>query len=79
MHLQLIIILFTACVLSGCAHEANSYRKAEGMVNEGQERAFAACRTNAEPILANSGSLMGLTAYNQSITDCMRAQGYTKL
>ena len=79
MRLQLIIILFTACVLSGCAHEANSYRKTEGLVNESQERAFATCRANAAPILENNGRLMGLTAYNQSITDCMRAQGYTKL
>ena len=80
MRFRWIIILFAAvCVLSGCAHEANSYRKAEGLVNESQERAFATCRANAAPILENNGRLMGLTAYNESISDCMRAQGYIKL
>jgi hypothetical protein len=79
MRFRPIIILFAVCVLSGCAHEANSYRKTEGLVNETQERTFATCRANAAPILENSGRLMGLTAYNQSISDCMRAQGYIKL
>ena len=80
MRLRLIFNLWVILALSsGCAHEANSYRKAEGMVNERQERAFAVCRANAAPILAKSGELMGLTAYHQAITDCMLAQGYTKL
>ena len=79
MPCRLIIVLFAACVLSGCAHEAKSYRKEEGMVTGGQERAFAGCQAAAEPILEKSGRVMGLTAYHQAISDCMRAQGYDKL
>jgi hypothetical protein len=79
MHSRLSSILIAVLALAGCAHDARSYRPAEGSVNETQERAFAACRANAEPILKKSGSLMGLTAYDQSITDCMRDRGYTKL
>ena len=79
MPCRLIIALIAACVLTACALEANSYRKEEGMVTGGQERAFANCQATAEPILAKSGRVMGLTAYNQAISDCMRAQGYEKL
>lgn len=49
------------------------------MITGGQERAFAGCQAAAEPILAKSGRVMGRTAYDQSIRDCMRAQGYEKL
>jgi hypothetical protein len=79
MRSQRPIILFFVLTLAGCAHEASSYRPAEGGVNAAQERAFAACRNKAEPILEKSGRVMGLAAYDQSITDCMSAQGYTKL
>lgn len=74
---RLIVILYAALTLAGCAHDARSYRRAEGLTNDAQERAFAACRAAAPP--PSGGSLTALTAYNESITDCMRAQGYTKL
>lgn len=76
---RFIVILCVALTLVGCAIDARSYRPAEGLTNDAQERAFAACSAAAAPILANSGGLMGRTEYNQSITDCMRAKGYTKL
>ncbi len=77
MPCRMIIILCAVCVLSGCAHEASSYRKAEGRVDDAQQRAFAGCRAKAEP-LASAGGLGGL-AYHQAISDCMKAQGYEKL
>ena len=69
--------IIAAFLLAGCAHDASSYRPADGGANEAQERAFAGCRANAVP-LASQGGLVGLTAYHQAIGDCMRAQGYVK-
>ena len=78
MNRRVTIYLLAVCVLSGCAHEANSYRKAEGLVNDAQEKAFAACRANATPILSSSGGILGQPAYHQAIVDCMSVQGYVK-
>jgi hypothetical protein len=70
-------LLIAAIALAGCAHNAESYRSATTGANEEQERAFAACRANATPLMG-MGGLLGITAYHQSISDCMRAQGYVK-
>jgi hypothetical protein len=71
-------VILCCAALSGCAHDASSYRLADGGTEEAKERAVAACRNNASPILVNSGGLIALAAYSQSINDCMRAQGYVK-